>query len=164
MRIRRGGPALMGAIGLAVLLSACSAWPFAERLPQVLPSAPLYTGSDAATITVRTTQVGCCYIEGSLRFARLDGPTSREWAVDDGSSRVLDADTYLIGVQRVAVNPGHYTLTAYERVCSGNCDPEFLEDPANQCSLEFDVAAARETIIDVTFPIPDVCSVRLGED
>ena len=82
-RNRRGAFVLV--IGLA--LAGCSV--LGLGLNDEVSGGDMYVGEDAATITVTTEQVGCCYIEGSLRFARLDGPSSFDWAVDDGSAVIV---------------------------------------------------------------------------
>jgi hypothetical protein len=142
---------------IAIVLAGCS-WLGIER-PGTLSGGDVYVGEDAATITVTTEQVGCCYMEGSLRFARLEGPSSFDWAVDDGSGSGAAADDrYSIGVQTSSVEPGEYTLTAWEQVCDGNCDN--LDPPQGQCTLEFTAMPGDAIEILVTYTIPDPCTAE----
>jgi hypothetical protein len=142
------------AIVVGLVLSGCD-W-LGIRGPGPLSGGDIYVGEDAATITVTTEQVGCCYIEGSLRFVRLDGPSSLDWAVDDGSGSGSPAeDRYVVGVQRTSVKPGDYTLTAWERSCSGNCDN--LDPPGNYCAIDFAAAPGDTIDILVSFTIPEPC-------
>lgn len=142
-------------VGLAVALSACSGL---ERLfVDDLSGGDVYVGEDAASITVITEQTGCCYMEGALRFARLDGPSSFDWAVDDGSGGddVRRDGTFTVGVQKHSVMPGAYTLTTWEQVCGGNCDN--LDEPTSHCSLDFTAAPRGKVEIRVTFPVGQAC-------
>jgi hypothetical protein len=118
----------------------------------------VYVGGDAATITVTTEQLesGSVYLEGSLRFARLDGPSSFDWAVNDGSgSRTATGDRHLIGVQTTSVEPGDYFLTAWEQVCDGNCDN--LDQPQGHCTLEFTAMPGEVVEILVSYTVPQPC-------
>jgi hypothetical protein len=156
MSVRQLRRALPGILG--VVLAGCA---FLELdLPHPLSGGDIYVGEDAATITVTTEQVGCCYIEGSLRFARLDGPSSFDWAVDDGSGgeRFVD-DRLLVGVQASSVKPGDYTLTAWERTCGGNCDN--LDPAQGECTLDFTAEPGQAVEILVTYTIPEPCVAEI---
>lgn len=147
--------------GIAMLVVALAGCEFLGiKMPGAQSSGDSYVGEDAATITVTTEQVGCCYIEGSLRFARLDGPSSFGWAVDDGSGRGSAAnDRFVVGVQSKSVQPGNYTLTAWERVCSGNCGN--LSPPGGWCTVEFTAEPGKSLEILVTYTIPEPCVAQV---
>ena len=148
------------ALGLttALLLAGCSL--LGIRLPGALSGGDIYVGEDAATITVTTEQVGCCYMEGSLRFAKLDGPSSFDWAVDDGSSGgAAPGDRFVVGRQSSSVKPGDYTLTAWEQVCDGNCGN--LDAPTGHCTLEFTALPGETVEILVSYVIPDPCTAAV---
>lgn len=153
-------PTVLGAIGLALVLAGCGLGLFSVRLPKPLPSEPLYTGSDAVQLTMRTTQVGCCYMEGSRRYASLDGPLSIEWAVT-GRGNSPRPDSTGSFVQHLALMPGHYTLSVWERVCSGTCGGDYEGPPTGKCSTEIDVVAGQALNVQVTFPISETCSIQV---
>lgn len=138
------------------MLGGCSLfgeWPFADDVS----GGDVYVGEDAATIVVTAEQIGCCYVEGSRRFARLDGPSSFDWAVDDGSGgdRSRPDGSFIVGVQMHSVMPGDYVFTAWEEVCDGNCDN--LDGPTNHCTLEFTAGPGQEVQILVSFPLGERC-------
>jgi hypothetical protein len=141
----------------ALVLTGCSVIGLNQFFDPV-SGGDVYTGEDAATITVTTEQIGCCYVEGALRFARLDGRDSFSWAVDDGSGEDPFADAsepptgFVVGVQRHSVRPGDYTLTAWEQVCNANCD--FPEPPTHECRQLFTAPPGGVVDILVTFEIP----------
>jgi hypothetical protein len=131
-------------VGLAIGLGACSLVSLGR--PGPLRDSDQYHGPDAATVIVKTAQIDCCYIEGALRFARLDGPTGFEWAVDGGQ-------------QELTLKPGKYTLTEWEQVCDGNCG--ILDPPTNHCTIDFSAAPRATLEILVSFPIPEPCVATL---
>jgi hypothetical protein len=145
---------------LGSVLAGCS-W-LGIGLPGDLSGSDIYVGSDAARVTVTTEQVGCCYIEGSLRFARLDGPSSFDWVVDDGSGSGSSMnEAFVVGVQTSSVKPGDYRLTAWEQVCDGNCDN--LDPSTSECTLEFTAPPGGVVEILVSFPIPEACTATLRD-
>jgi hypothetical protein len=149
--------AVVVAIGWAV--AGCSALGIGG--PGTLAGGDVYVGEGAVTITVTTEQLesGTLYIEGALRYARLDGPSPLEWLVDDGSGSGSGADDrYVVGVQSSSVKPGDYTLTAWERSCSGNCDQ--LDPPTSHCSIEFRAMPGDAIEILVSYTIPDPCTAE----
>ena len=94
MRFRGG----IGLVVLAIALTGCGIWP--------------YPAPDAATVVIRTQQVGCCYIEGALHYGRLDGPTRGEFSLDGGAELGGDLrDPIPIGEMSLTIAPGHYELT-----------------------------------------------------
>ena len=153
------------ALAIAMTMGGCSLLEVlapGPRLAPYLPAGPLYDGDDAATLVVETRQEGCCYIEGAQRYVLLDGPTEVEWAVDDGSGSRDDPEDFLVGSQSLQIQPGHYVLTEWERVCGGNCGPDFIGDPQNQCSIGFEVLAGARIEMQVVFRIfePGPCTIE----
>jgi hypothetical protein len=148
-------PVVVLIIGLA--LAGCSV--LGLDLHDDVSGGDVNVGEGAATITVTTEQIGCCYMEGSLRFARLDGPSSFDWAVDDGSGSDLGADDrFEVGVQTSSVKPGDYTLTSWEQVCDGNCDN--LDEPSSHCTLEFAALPGETVEILVSYTVPEPCTAE----
>jgi len=140
---------------MTAALAGCSA--FGVSLGDDVSGGDVYTGQDATRVIVTTEQIGCCYMEGSLHFAKLEGRSSFDWDVEDGSGGdEFDPDKpYVAGRQTHSVEPGDYTLTAWEEVCDGNCD--YLDGPTNHCSLDFSAAPGETVRIRVTFTIPHPC-------
>ncbi len=139
---------------LSIVLGGCAYFLPGTPVGPVSPG-EMYQGGDAATVNVITEQVGCCYIEGSLRFARLDGPTTIEWAVDDGSGSGVVGEIYHVGHQAITVEPGDYTLTEWEEVCDGNCG--MLDGATNHCTLDFSAEVGATLEIAVSFPLGKPC-------
>lgn len=116
----------------------------------------------AATVEIRTHQTGCCYVEGSLHFGRLDGPSRGEFSLDgEMEDRGRLGDRKLIGVKSFAIEPGHYQLTVWERVCNGMCDN--LEGPASQATAEFDVGAGDKLSIAVEFVLLEETTITVHD-
>ena len=70
------------------------------------------------------------YVEGSISYVR----------VTDGTRTVLDSQLHGVGQRQVldvALAPGTYRLTSYQRLCGGNCGT--LDPPTDQCSTEFQI-------------------------
>ena len=107
-----------------------------------------YAGPDGIRLTIEVTQSNCCYIEGSLRFAVLEGRWQDEWQLTGEQSTI-------------AVPPGEYELTLYERGCNGWCHPTMLGDPANHCSARFVVVGGSAVTARVDFPIPKPCTMEV---
>lgn len=142
---------------LGVALAGCGL-----SVPKPLAGGDIYVGEDAAAVTVRTDQVegGSVYLEGAQRFLRIDGPSSAQWAVDDGSGGGRPVNgRYLIGMQEISVAPGDYTLTAWERVCDGSCAN--LDEPHGHCTLAFTADPGRTVTVLVTYTVPDPCAVEV---
>jgi hypothetical protein len=154
-------PLLSGILG--ALLSGCTLIGLGPDVPHQVSGGDVYTGDGAVTLTVTTEQVGCCYVEGSLRFARLEGPSTFDWAVDDGSA-ADDWDgqgAYLVGRQTSSIEPGDYRLTGWEQVCSGNC--QNLDRASNECSLAFSAEPDATIEILVSYTIPDPCIATVAD-
>jgi hypothetical protein len=125
---------------------------------------PMYVGADAGTVEIRTEQSGCCYTEGSLHFARLDGPTQGEFGLEDSKDRDFDMDgPNVVGVLSLGLKPGHYRLSVWEMVCDANCMPESLDGPASPAEAEFDIAAGQELPVVVRFPLLDETTIEVGD-
>jgi hypothetical protein len=150
-------PVVVLIVGLA--LSGCSALGIGG--PRTVVGGDVYVGEGAVTITVTTEELAgnAMYLEGALRFARLEGPTPLEWPVDDGSGSGSPADDrYVVGAQRSSVKPGDYTLTAWERSCVGTCDQ--LDPPTSHCSIEFRAMPGETIEILVSYEIPEPCTAQ----
>ena len=157
--MRRTRYPLLAVAVFGLVLAGCSALGIR---PDYLSGGDIYVGDDAATITVTTEQLesDTLYIEGALRFARLDGPSSFDWAVDDGSGSGSGADPrYVVGVQTSSVRPGDYTLTAWEQSCSGNCGT--LDPPKSHCTLEFTAMPGETVEILVSYTVPEPCVAQI---
>jgi hypothetical protein len=141
------------AIAIAVLLVAgCS------------PGTPrVGVGRGPATLTVVGMDVGCCYIEGSLHFARLKGPTAREWQMDQPlplASAEQPNSQVEVGSVTFEIVPGDYVATFWQRPCDGNCGN--LDPVVSQCSLTFPAQAGTAIRIDVTFPLQKPCTAQVS--
>ena len=86
-------------------------------------------GGDSASVQIDQhfdLDRGTTYVEGSLSYFRLEGPTTIEQQLtDDGAELELD--------------PGRYVLRSWQRPCDGNCD--FLDAPTDRCSAAFEASA-----------------------
>jgi hypothetical protein len=124
---------------------------------------PMYRGDDAGTLQIRTEQSGCCYIEGSLHFARLEGPTRGEFSLEDSKDRDFDPrGPNVVGVLSFGLKPGHYRLSVWERVCDGNCQPENLDEPGSAAEAEFDIVQGEELSVLVRFPLLKQTTIEVG--
>jgi hypothetical protein len=139
-----------------VLLAGCS------------PAAPAggsgrLVGHGPAIVTVTGFDVGCCYIEGSLHFGRLQGPTPGEWGMDQplpmASASDLNAPRE-VGSKTFDLDPGDYTATFWQRPCDGNCGN--LDPVASQCSVTFGAQAGVSVRIDVTFALQKPCTAQVS--
>jgi len=148
--------ALAGAGVLCWLLSACLGGPSETRSPQ--PTAGDYTGSDAATLVVIGFDIGCCYTEGSLHFARLEGPSPREWQMDQSLPlpSIGPNDPREVGSATLVIRPGRYVATFWQRPCDANCGN--LDPMVSQCSARFTAEPTEHLRIDVSFPLNQQCS------
>ena len=88
---------------------------------------------------------GPTYFEGALRYVKVDPIT--------GPTRVLempeDQDV------TITVPSGEITITAWERVCSGNCGD--LGPVTNQCSVVLDIPVGGTGRVDITWTVPNPC-------
>jgi hypothetical protein len=116
-----------------------------------------------AVIEFSTMQDGCCWTEGALSYATLDGPTRvEELPLEDRVDRDFDMNKpMVIGVRKVTITPGHYTLTVWQRPCDGNCG--YLDPPTGQATAEFDVTAGQELSIRILFSLMDSTAIHVGE-
>jgi hypothetical protein len=117
---------------------------------------------ESAVVEIRTYQTGCCYMEGSLHFGRLDGPTSGELPLEGGTEERggLD-DRRLIGTKTLQLAPGHYQIAVWERVCNGWCG--MLSDPSGQATADFDLEADEQLSIAVDFVLLEGTTIRIGD-
>jgi hypothetical protein len=124
---------------------------------------PAYSGDDAATLKIRTVQIGCCYVEGSLHFARLDGPMHGEFGLEDSKERDFHgAGPRVVGVVTLSLKPGYYRLSVWERVCDGNCNPENLDAPVSRAAAEFNIVAGQVLPVGVAFPLMEATTIQVG--
>ena len=157
--ISKSGPVLLSIL-LALLLGGCAGWPFGGGVPQPLPTRAGYSGSDGAFIHVRAVDVGCCYIEGSLHFAQLEGPTGMTWQVNPWSYHRLAIDSGYFEDGPIGISSGAYTVTFWQRPCDGNCDN--LDPEVTRCSASFDAGTGDELLVEARFPLEGECSVTVS--
>lgn len=144
---------------LVLVLSACRAvggGPTPTATPTASPTpAP-------AVIELRTVQDGCCFTEGAMSYATLEGPSpQRAMALEDGVDRDFDINApFVIGVRQVTVAPGHYELKVWQRPCDGNCG--YLDPPVGTASEEFDVTGGEHLPILITFRLMDRATIQVG--
>lgn len=140
----------VGVLMAAAVLAGCDALGMA--FPPI-PDAAVeqYAGADAGVLTIEVTNSNCCYIEGAEQFARLEGLWEDEWRLTPDSSSIT-------------LPPGKYSLTVYERVCNGNCQPEFIGEPMHHCSARFEILEGGSILANVDFPIPKPCTMQLDFD
>jgi hypothetical protein len=89
---------------------------------------------------IQRTSDAAVYVEGSISYVR----------VTEGSRTILDAEPQGVGQRRVlnvALDPGTYLLTSYQRPCGGNCGT--LDPPTDRCSTEFRIkgVGAQATVL-----------------
>lgn len=144
------------AVAIAILLVGCS--PHGST-----GAGSRLVGHGPAHLTVIGFDVGCCYVEGSLHFARLQGPTTREWGMDQPLPRASAFDPNApreVGRETFDLNPGDYTATFWQRPCDANCGN--LDPVASQCSVTFGAEAGVSIRIDVTFPLQKPCTAQVS--
>jgi len=93
---------------------------------------------------------GTVYIEGSLRYVRVaaDSGATHEWETLDGQETTI------------SVPPGKYQITAWERVCGGNCG---APGPAtNQCSAVLEIPVDGNARVDINWTVPNPCVIETG--
>src|SRR6266702_2698797 len=100
---------MFAVVTVGLMLAACGMWPFGNGVPQPLPTRAGYSASDSALLRVRAVDIGCCYIEGSLHFAQLSGPTSMTWQVNPRSWRRESTDSFVFEDGPIGVLSGSYT-------------------------------------------------------
>ena len=90
------------------------------------------------------------YFEGSLRFVRVAGDVSHsvEWQTPMGKAKTI------------SLKPGRYVVTAWERVCGGNCDN--LGQIINRCSLPVDVPEHGSMRVLIRWTVPNPCVMAIG--
>jgi hypothetical protein len=133
---------------LALALAGCGLWNF--------------PGIDTSTVVIRTQQIGCCYTEGALHFARFEGPTNGEESLDGGADRGNTLrDPIPLGLKSFELAPGHYVMSVWARPCDGNCGN--LDPPTDGATAEFDVLSGRDLSILVEFVLLKETRITIGE-
>jgi hypothetical protein len=91
---------------------------------------------------------GMVYFEGSLRYVRVaaDWGATHEWQTPDGEETTI------------SVPPGKYEITAWERICGGNCDN--LEPATNQCSAVLEIPVDGNARVDINWTVPNPCVIE----
>lgn len=117
-------------VALAIGLAACGQTP-------VVPSPSQQPGPsrEDATVSMKFTNPPAGGGEGPTFFLKGSG--------EDGAP-VLDVMVPREGGD-VAIPPGSYTLTAYQRFCSGECGG--LDPPQELCSVTIDVVAGTSYVL-----------------
>jgi len=126
-------------------------------------STPSPTVAAEASIEFHAQQDRCCWMEGSLSYTRLDGPSrlddfrvdSKVEAGEFNPNQPLE-----IGRQTVSVTPGHYVLTVWQRPCDGNCG--YLDPPTGNATAVFDVAPGQQLSVRVMFRLGQTAEIELG--
>jgi hypothetical protein len=97
-----------------------------------------------------TGPTNAVYIEGSLRFVRVAGDVTHSvaWQTPMGKPKTI------------GVKPGRYMVTAWERVCGGNCDN--LDQITNRCSLLVDVPEHGSVRVVIRWTVPNPCVMAIG--
>ena len=138
---------------MAVLAGSCSLLGFGESYPQPLPTRAGYSGSNGAFLYVRAVNPpnasGEVYIEGTLKFTRIDGPTALTWQVN-----AWTGEDGPIGIET-----GSYSIAFWERPCDGNCD--YLDPEVSRCSADFEARPGDEVIVEARFPMHQPCSAAV---
>ena len=133
--------------------------PLDTDFPQPLPSGAGNSGSDEVVLLVEAVDVGCCFIEGSLHFVQLEGPTSMTWQINPAKAVSLANDSWRYDEPPLPVRPGSYTVTFWQRPCDGNCG--YLDPEVTRCSDSFVANSGDQVGIDAHFPIQAQCSVSV---
>lgn len=88
-------------------------------------------GESAAELHIEQRFIGdSLYVEGSISFVELSQGDS------PALERELEGDMLVLRLR-----PGAYELRSYQRPCDGNCS--VLGDPADQCTRELELTAAK---------------------
>ena len=129
----------MGALSVAVLLAMAGCGPSLTRTP------PGEAAPGNLMVLARQDAGGQTYFEGSLRYVRIAraGGSARSWQTVDGQ------ETW------ITVRPGNYEISAWERVCGGNCDD--LEPITNRCGTTLEIPADGTARIDISWQVPKPC-------
>ena len=145
---------------LVLVLSACRA---VGAGPTPTATATASPTPAPAVVELRTVQHGCCFIEGAMSYATLEGPSPhKEMALEDGVDRDFDMNKpFVIGVHELQAVPGHYVLKVWQRPCDGNCG--YLDPPVGMASAEFDVAGGEHLSILITFRLMDAATIEVGQ-
>jgi hypothetical protein len=155
--VRSRALAAIGMTVLSSLLVGCNGGPSSS--PEGMSNQGAYEGSDAATLTIIGFDVGCCFMEGSLHFARLEGPTNREWTMDQPLPLASPFDPNApreVGSEAFGIKPADYAATFWQRPCDANCGN--LDPVASQCRITFTAQAGARIRIDVSFPLQKQCT------
>lgn len=132
------------AAGAVVLLVGCG--------PTVTHTPPGSAAAGNLTILAREAMDdrGTVYFEGSLRYVRVaaDSGATHEWQTVDGEETTIN------------VPPGKYVITAWERVCGGNCgEPGPI---TNSCSTLLEIPVDGTGRVDITWTVPNPCMMTWG--
>ena len=135
---------------MTAALAGCGLFPFQDE--------------GSATIVIDVQQTGCCYIEGAMHYARLDGPVSGELSLEggvDGAGELDFAEPFPIGRKQLTVVPGHYELSVWARPCDGNC--ENLDPPTDEAATEFDVGDDEVRVVSVDFVLGEQTRITVDD-
>ena len=117
-------------VALAIALAACGQTPVVPS-----PSQRPAPGPEDATVSVKFT---------NRPPARSEGPTFFLKGSGEDGALVLDVMVPREGGP-FAISPGSYTLTAYQRFCSGECGG--LDPPQELCSVTVDLVAGTSYVL-----------------
>jgi hypothetical protein len=120
---------------LAMLMAACA-------------HATTPEGPKVGTLHVTQTISGPLYVEGSIGYVRITQGSAEEF-----EGRIANG-----GLDR-ALPLGTYTLSSYQRICSGNCDHP--GPPTDRCAIQFtlgDNGQRIDAVVTLT-PTKNSCSI-----
>lgn len=104
-------------------------------------------GPGPATLEVEQRFAGdTLYIEGSLSYIRLEGPTRVEEQLSEGRGQLQ-------------LEPGSYALSSWQRPCDGNCG--YLDAPTDRCSATFEAGAGAALHASIVVRPGEGCSIEI---
>ena len=105
-------------------------------------------GSGHGHLRISQSIHGPLYVEGSAGYV----------SVADGSKTVYRGS--LAKPTTITLNPGSYTVSSYQRICTGNCG--HLGSPIDRCSASVDIAAKATSIATVELtPTANRCTIAI---
>jgi len=113
------------------------------------------TGSDLSCLVIQQRFKGGPYTEGSFSYVRVTGG-------GEEILRELEGPGSTLRVASIAVEPGSYEITSFQRPCMGTCPPDGPLDPArDECAASFTVKAGAQFTAKIVVKAGAGCTISL---